>query len=385
MTILAPKFDATHAAGGRFLHAAVGMWCDDNAEMVRFLLTAGANPNLADANGRRPLHDAAQYCHPGALKTLLAAKADVRATDNDGRTALHGLATASPAYNGDISWMGEEGSLEAHLKAYELWHATNFMNIAKTLREASTPADLAILDKQGKRACDIAKETDDRGPGMGTEGKNEVSVYRQGMTAYLAGGEFPTPDDPTPLFFELARYGITHDVQNLLALGAKVNATDAEGNRPIHLAAANNKWDMVRFLIANGAEVEVANQAGVQPIHYAANCGYFNSNADPVDLLVKQGAKVMAADRRGRTPLHWLLSDTMEVRAKKESLSDAGVLHYEMAMAKELVKAGADPTVPDSSGETPLAIARTTQRKKLVEYFNEVMAKKKADEKNSTR
>jgi ankyrin len=202
------------------------------------------------------------------------------------------------------------------------------------------------------------------------------------MTAYLAGGEFPAPEDPTPVFFELARYGNTRDALKLLALGAKVNATEAEGNRPIHIAAANNKWDMVKFLIANGAEVEVTNKAGVQPIHYAANCGYINFRDDPVGLLVKQGAKATAADNRGRTPLHWLLTDTAEERAKKERLSDAGVSYYEMGMAKALVKAGADPTASDSSGETPLAIARTTKREKLVEYFNEVVAKKKADEKN---
>jgi len=382
LTMLAPKFNASNEAGGRFLHAAMGMWCDDNAEMVRFLLTAGADPNVPDAKGRRPLHDAAQYCHPDAVKLLLDARADVRATDNDGRTALHCLATASPAYYGPISWLGEAGSLEAHLRAYELWHATNLMKIAKTLREAGTPADLAILDKQGKRASDIAKETEDREGAMGAELKNEVAAYRKRMTAYLAGGGFPAPEDPTPVFFELARYGNTGDAQNMLSLGAKLNATDAEGNRPIHFAAAKNQWDMVKFLIANGAEVEVSNKAGVQPIHYAANCGYIiHSNADPVGLLVKQGAKVTVADERGRTPLHWLLTDTVEERAKKEGISNAGVQYYEMDMAKALVKAGADPSAADLAGETPMAIARKTQREKLVEYFNEVVAQKKPTKK----
>jgi cytohesin len=382
LRMLAPKFDAANAAGGRFLHVAVGMGCDNNAEMVKYLLAAGADPNVADEKGRRPLHDAAQYCHPDAVKLLLDAKADFRATDHDGRTALHCLAMASPAYQGPISWLGEHGSLEAHLKAYQFWHATNFMNIARTLREAGTPADLASLDKQGKRASDIAKETEDRTDGMEAEIKHDVFVYRKRLTAYLAGGEFPAPDDPTPMLFELAQYGNTGDAQNMLTLGAKINAMDAEGNRPIHITASKNKWDMVRFLIANGAEVNVANKTGVQPIHHAANCGYINSNADPVGLLVRHGAKVTVADQRGRTPLHWLLTDTVEERAKKEGISDAGVQNYEMRLAKALVKAGADPTASDLAGESPLAIARTTKREKLVEYFNEVVANKKTDKRN---
>lgn len=377
LTMLAPKFDANNAAGGRLLHVAVSMGCDDITEMVKFLLAAGADPNMADEKGRRPLHDAAQYCHPDAVQLLLDAKADFRATDNEGRTALHCLAMGLPDSNGPGNWFGDEGSLDAHHRAYHLWHATKFMNIARTLREAGIPADLAILDKQGKRASDTAKETEDSTFGMGAEMKHEAAVYRKRMTAYLAGGEFPTPDDPTPLFFELARYGNTDDAQNMLTLGAKVNAMDAEGNRPIHIASAKNKWDMVRFLITNGAEVNVANKTGVQPIHHAANCGYIRSSDDPVGLLVKHGAKVTVADQHGRTPLHWLLTDTVEDRAKKEGIADWGVQNYEMGLAKALVEAGADPTASDLAGESPLAMARTTKREQLVEYFNEVVANKK--------
>ena len=63
-------------------------------------------------------------------------------------------------------------------------------------------------------------------------------------------------------------------------------------------------------------------------------------------------------------------------------VSEAGVQYYEMRLAKALVEAGADPTASDLAGESPLAIARTTKREKLFEYFNEVMANKKTDKRN---
>lgn len=54
--------------------------------VMQALLSHGANPNVRNATGARPLHLAIT---PALVKLLVAAKADVNATDNNGQTPLH--------------------------------------------------------------------------------------------------------------------------------------------------------------------------------------------------------------------------------------------------------------------------------------------------------
>ena len=57
-------------------------------DQVNMLLNAGADMNIADANGRTPLMFAARNCEFRLSNTLLNAGADVNAKDNYGNTAL---------------------------------------------------------------------------------------------------------------------------------------------------------------------------------------------------------------------------------------------------------------------------------------------------------
>jgi uncharacterized protein len=71
----------------------------------------------------------------------------------------------------------------------------------------------------------------------------------------------------TPLHAALA--GNHKFVAGLLGAGADVNAADAAGWRPLHLATANNNLDAMRTLIAQGADVAAANGDGKQALTLA--------------------------------------------------------------------------------------------------------------------
>jgi len=55
----------------------------------------------------------------------------------------------------------------------------------------------------------------------------------------------------------------------LMGAGSDVNAVDAAGWRPLHLAAANNSLDAMKTLIAQGADVAAANALGQTPLSLA--------------------------------------------------------------------------------------------------------------------
>ena len=72
----------------------------------------------------------------------------------------------------------------------------------------------------------------------------------------------------------------------LIGRGADVNAADANGWRPLHLAAANNNLDAINALIAQGADVAAGNGEGLTPLSIAQE----KNHREAAALLRRHGA-----------------------------------------------------------------------------------------------
>jgi cytohesin len=87
------------------------------------------------------------------------------------------------------------------------------------------------------------------------------------------------------------------EIAKLLILkGADTNATDVNGDTPLHLARTT---EMTALLIENGAKVDSRNQRKEQPIHRAA----FDGDIGRIKILLAHGADLNAADNDDETPL----------------------------------------------------------------------------------
>jgi len=171
-------------------------------------------------------------------------------------------------------------------------------------------------------------------------------------------------------------------VKTLIERGADVNEGDGAGNTPLHyvIYSGSNNLKLVELLIKHGADPNSkAAEECFTPIHLAVVL----NNVKMVKTLLKYGANpdgldphFEGVDSYGDTPLHFALG----------GFEDGRTLCYEdhykgfnLEITKVLLEAGADVTIKNSKGNTPLDIAE-------VDFFtgeiiNEIISNRKKGKK----
>jgi ankyrin repeat protein len=134
-------------------------------------------------------------------------------------------------------------------------------------------------------------------------------------------------------------------LEALMQRGPDLEATDLDGWRALHHAAGTFRWgqqaanEAPRLLIQGGADVMARTTEGITALMLAAK---FSKVVIAVSLLERMhGTGIDWRDGEGRTALHWASQ-----RADCE-------------LAAILLHAGADHTVADMEGTTPLMAAKS--------------------------
>jgi ankyrin repeat protein len=180
-----------------------------------------------------------------------------------------------------------------------------------------------------------------------------------------------------------AAIGDAAQIRRLLAEGADPKARDAAGRTPLHVAAFGSHYDAVRALVAGGGEINALERQRYDVVTIAAvkddvrmvklalelggNAKLITSPYDGTALIAAAHlghAEVVQALIDGGAPLDHVNNLGWTALIEAVILGDGGPRH--LTTVVELVAAGADRTIADRSGMTPLQHAQQRGYLKIV-------------------
>ena len=146
----------------------------------------------------------------------------------------------------------------------------------------------------------------------------------------------------------------TNEIKKLIEEGINIEFRDAQGQTPLHLAAATGNLAMVKYLVGLGAPLEALDFNGCTPLIRA-------QSSDVVNFLKEKGAHPQVFIKPGLLEKLKTLRDHMQ-KWHLSNYGSASLLHLaakvgELETLKFLLARGDNKDVQDRDGENPLHFA----------------------------
>ncbi|XP_046651126.1 serine/threonine-protein phosphatase 6 regulatory ankyrin repeat subunit B-like [Daphnia pulicaria] len=358
------------------LHVAI-VW--SNMTAARFLLSKGANPNVADENGVTPLHFAAYFSKDMDIVELLLNHkgTNVNCLDNKGTNALD-YAMKNIHGNGErMANRLKEKGLDSQT-GNSLKDETEF-----TFQQVVKAAlDKAIIDSEvGMTRFLIEKGADISTVTWGAEGWNALHAASidakttEILDVILETGKFDINggdvSGKTAVYLAIVAKNMT-TARHLLTKGADPTISDENGIIPLHLAACHaTTTDIIKLILKNNLlDINSRDVNGWTPLHHAIGA----SNLITARYLLEKGADPATRDYEGYTLFHTaailnkdnvlglMMGNEKKLNLDVRNKEGDTALHYaimqsNVPVARFLLSNGANPNVADNRGATPLHLA----------------------------
>jgi len=153
--------------------------------------------------------------------------------------------------------------------------------------------------------------------------------------------------------------GHFHIFEYLLTIDADVNAVGYEDGTILMAAAYLGKEDMLELLLDHGADPNLASLlTGETPLHAAAAKGFSKENLACVKLLLERGAHPNVKAKSGiQTATYY-----RDITVVGETPLHLAAAYGSKEMIEVLLKHGADPSLKDDRGDSPLSWYSRHQR-----------------------
>ncbi|MFT3790578.1 MAG: ankyrin repeat domain-containing protein [Rudaea sp.] len=391
-------------------------------DVVVTLLTNGADPHCADAEGNTPLHFAVRAAEPTVAALLCDASAPIDAVNREGHTPL-AIACALGRTDLVRFLLERRAAVEADGAVPALIAAAaspdDNADVVKLLLKRGARVD--ATDNHGRAALAIAAQHDnshiaalllksgaaiDATDALGVSALMEAALAGAADALDVLGAHAPTLEQVdhsgrTALMFAAeSMYADDGFVARLLELGASVDTATADGRRAVDFAATAGRWSVVKLLDpayalpasvdAGAAPATVAREDSPAHLLDALRFGHWQIADHFVEL---QRAWPMArraqlyldlAEHRDPAARAWLLDHGLDANAAlAHGTPLVGALLAQLpgslAALREVLAAGAQTSGSGLLGPVFDALVRHPERRAELEAAALAMVERGAD------
>ena len=318
---------------------------NDDVELVKKLLAAGADAKKANAYGATPMSEASIVADVAVLEALLGAGADVESKNPDGQTALMIVARS-----------GNVAAAELLIK-----HGADVN--AREDRKGQTVLMWATAESQPAMVKVLLAHNAD------ANARSTVYDWDRRVTAEPRMKNMPSGGF-TPLLFA-ARQGCLECAKELIGAGARVDVTDPDGITPLLSSVLNAHFDTAKYLLSAKANPNKWDWWGRTPLYAAVDYNTLPHGGRPdrpslddttslqmIETLIAAGANVNAQLK--------LFPPYRSLRMDRgaDAILDIGTTPLlraargaDIAAMKVLIAHGALVDLPQVAGATPLMVA----------------------------
>uniref|UniRef100_A0ABD2VXJ0 Uncharacterized protein n=1 Tax=Trichogramma kaykai TaxID=54128 RepID=A0ABD2VXJ0_9HYME len=327
------RFDVnyTSESGLSHFHVACAFGFDD---VVQKFLELGQNPNcLAEKSVESPLYLAVAKSGSRCLTELLLRHgAEPNFANEQGRTPLHVICMRDDD-NGELTntllGICDERNQPVEVDARD--------------RSGHTPLHYALCNGCNKKVIELLLRN----------GANPNLADGEGLTGLHLLCMHENDNDLATFFFKI------NDELNQRVL---VNVQDSLGHTPLHVAVFRDHGNLIDILLKRGANPYLSDAEGFTPLHTICNKdeddGIIERFFEAMNKM-QQTVQIDARDKFGNTPLH------LALRCGN------------IVATESLLRRGADSTLVNEEGSTPLHIICTTDHHdSLVRIFFEIIYEK---------